>query len=149
MEKQKIDMSPLDGEQMVAAKKLIEYAQRFADEVKQIMVHYKLWHKGFDLKVIVDPQREVLSEDVQFQRWVEDGEGMFRERIERVHDSEKWRTLPYTTSREFIHLFDEQKDGSGTEAGSKAEKDVPADGMWIGADDDSGAVDGRDAVNNG
>ena len=149
MEKQKIDMSRLTGEQMEAAKKLIEYAQRFADEVKQIMVHYKLWHKGFDLKVMVDSQREVLSEDVQFQRWVEDGEGMFRERIERVHDSEKWRTLPFTTSREFIHLFDEQKDGSGTEAGSKAEKDVPADGMWIGADDDSGSVDSRDAVNNG
>lgn len=149
MEKQKIDMSPLDGEQMEAAKKLIEYAQRFADEVKAIMIHNKLWHKGFDLRVIVNPQFEMLSEDVQLQRWVEDGEGMFRERIERVHDSEKWRTLPFTTSREFIHLFDEQKDGSGTEAGSKAEKDVPADGMWIGADDDSGSVDSRDAVNNG
>lgn len=148
MDKQ-IDMSRLTGEQMEAAKKLIEYAQRFADEVKAIMIHNKLWHKGFDLKVIVDSQREVLSEDVQLQRWVEDGEGMFRERIERVHDSEKWRTLPFTTSREFIHLFDEQKDGSGTEAGSKAEKDVPADGMWIGADDDSGSVDSRDAVNNG
>ena len=148
MDKQ-IDMSRLTGEQMVAAKKLIEYAQRFADEVKQIMVHYKLWHKGFDLKVIVDSQREVLSEDVQFQRWVEDGEGMFRERIERVHDDEKWRTLPYTTSREFIHLFDEQKGGSGTEAGSMEKAHVPADGLWIGADDDSGSVDCGDAVNNG
>lgn len=149
MEKQKIDMSPLDGEQMVAAKKLIEYAQRFADEVKAIMIHYKLWHKGFDLRVIVNPQFEMLSEDVQLQRWVSDGEGHYRERIERVHDDEKWRTLPFTTSREFIHLFDEQKDGSGTEAGSKAEKDVPADGLWVGADDDSGSVDSRDAVNNG
>lgn len=149
MEKQPMDMSRLTGEQMEAAKKLIEYAQRFADEVKAIMIHYKLWHKGFDLKLIVNPQAEVLQEDIQFQRWVADGEGFYRERIERVHDREEWRTLPVTTSRELIHLFDEQKDGSGTEAGSKAEKDVPADGMWIGADDDSGSVDSRDAVNNG
>ncbi len=148
MDKQ-IDMSRLTGEQMEAARKLIEYAQRFADEVKAIMIHYKLWHKGFDLRVIVNPQFEMLSEDIQLQRWVSDGEGHYRERIERVHDDEKWRTLPFTTSREFIHLFDEQKGGSGTEAGSKAEKDVPADGMWIGADDDSGSVDSRDAVNNG
>ena len=149
MEKMTMDMSPLDGEQMVAAKKLIEYAQRFADEVKQIMIHNKLWHKGFDLKVMVNPQHEILSEDIQFQRWVADGEGHYRERIERIHDSEKWCTLPFTTSREFIHLFDAEKDGNGTEAGSKAEKDVPADGLWVGADDDSGSVDCGDAVNNG
>lgn len=149
MEKQTMDMSRLDGEQMEAAKKLIEYAQRFADEVKAIMIHYKLWHKGFDLRVIVNPQFEMLSEDVQLQRWVSDGEGHYRERIERVHDDEKWRTLPYTTSREFIHLFDAEKDGNRTPEGSKAEKDVPADGLWIGADDDSGSVDSRDAVNNG
>ena len=142
MEKQKIDMSPLDGEQMVAAKKLIEYAQRFADEVKAIMIHYKLWHKGFDLKVIVDPQREILSEDVQFQRWVEDGEGMFRERIERVHDSEKWRTLPFTTSREFIHLFDDKEDGTGSPEGKADEKPLPPNGLWVGADSNSDPVDG-------
>ena len=149
MEKQKIDMSPLDGEQMVAARKLIEYAQRFADEVKQIMIHNKLWHKGFDLRVIVDPQAEVLQEDIEFQRWVADGEGHYKEKIERIHDNEEWRTLPFTTSREFIHIFDEQEDGSGTPEGSQTEKDVPADGLWIGADDDSGSVDGGDAVNNG
>ena len=149
MEKMTMDMSPLDGEQMVAAKKLIEYAQRFADDLKQFMVHNKLWHKGFDLKILVNPQYEVLNEDIQFQRWVADGEGFYKERIERVHDEEKWRTVPNTTSREFIHLFDEQKDGSGTEARSKAEKDVPADGLWVGADDDSGSVDCGDAVNNG
>ena len=149
MENKKFDMSPLDGEQMVAARKLIEYAQRFSDEVKAIMIHYKLWHKGFELKVLVDPQAENLQEDIQFQRWVADGEGFYKERIERVHDEEKWRTLPITTSREFIHLFDEQKDGSGTEAGDPAEENVPSDGRCADFNYHSDSVDGGDAVNNG
>ena len=144
------DMKPLDAEQMKAARELLLMSQKFADDIKQIMIHSHLWHKGFTLKLHVCPTMEVLTQDIQMYRTVEDGDGLYEEEIERVkgiNEGEKWETNPVCTSREFIHLFDELPDAAGTEAGKEVEKPLPPDGLCIGFDSDSDPVDGRNEIN--
>lgn len=127
MEK-KYDNRPLDAEQMKAARKVMEMSQKFADDMKQFMIHSHLWHKGFTLKFHVCPTMEIYTEDIQLYRTVHDGEGVYEEEIERVKGSveeyENWETNPICTSREFIHLFDTVQDETGTEAGNECEETV-------------------------
>ena len=145
------DMKPLDAEQMKAARELLLMSQKFADDVKQIMIHSHLWHKGFTLKLHISPTMELFTEDIQLYRKVEDGQGLYDEEIERMKGSGEydngWETYATCTSREFIHLFDELPDAAGTEAGKEVEKPLPPDGLCIGSDSDSDPVDGRNEIN--
>lgn len=142
-----MDNTMLTTEQMEVAKKLIEFTQNFSDQVVHIMKNHGLWQKGFELKLRIDPLAECLTEEIQFHRWVEDGEGQFKECVDRVKSQNEmfgkgWYNLPTHTSREFIHLFDEPTDGTGKEKGKTDEKPLPPDGMWVGSDRNSDPVDG-------
>lgn len=125
------DMKPLNAEQMKAVKDLLLMSQKFADNVKEIMIHSKLWHKGFALKLHVIPTMEIFTEDIQMYRKVEDGDGLYDEEIERLRgsgeDDNGWETYPTCTSREFIHLFDAEEDAAGEDAGENCETALPSD----------------------
>lgn len=142
----KMDMTPLSKEQMEVMKKMIGFCQVFAGQIKDIMVHHHLWHKGFTVNLQIDPRLETITESVAVKRKVVDGEGIYEEGIERFRGTHKifneWRTLGCETSREFIHLFDGEKDGEGSPERKADEKPLPPNGLWIGADPNSDPVDG-------
>ena len=141
----KMDMTPLNAEQMVVMKKLIEFGQNWAEQVKTIMVHHNLWHKGFRIQMEVDPRFSTLQMEVKVHRKVIEGDGIYDEQIERYRGpdlGDVWKTLPPCTSREFIHLFDGEENRSGEEEGTASEKPLPADGLWIGDPGDTDTVDG-------
>lgn len=148
--KENYDMKPLNAEQMKAARDLLLMSQKFTDDVKQIMIHSHLWHKGFTLKLHVCPTMELFTHDIQFYRKVEDGEGLYDEEIERMKGSGEydngWETYATCTSREFIHLFDEVQDEAGVEAGEKVKKPLQPDDLLICSDSDSGSVDSRNEM---
>ena len=147
----KMDMTPLTEEQMKVMKKLIGFSQIFAGQIKDIMVHHGLWHKCFKVEIAVDPTMAIFSKEVTVRRKVIDGNGIYDECIDRYCGKEKpfdeWRTCEPATSREFIHLFDAEADGTGAEKGNTSEHPLPADGLWVGTDYDSDPVDSRNAVN--
>ena len=149
--KEIIDMKPLDAEQMKTVHQLMTMSQKFCDDMKQLMIHSHLWHKGFTLKLQVSPSMDLFTEDIQFYRRVEDGDGLYDEEIERMKGSGEydngWETYPVCTSREFIHLFDEKKDATGTEAGEEVKDTVPVDNLCAAVDGCSSALDGRNEVN--
>ena len=126
-----IDMKPLNAEQMKAAREILLMSQKFADDIKQIMIHSHLWHKGFTLKLHVNPTMDIYTQDVQMYRTVEDGDGLYEEEIERLkgigEGNETWETNPVCTSREFIHLFDAVQDEAGTNAGEERNSYLPPD----------------------
>lgn len=142
----KMDMTPLNAEQMAVMKKLIEFGQTWADQVKTIMVHHGLWNKNFTVKTMVTPGFNVLCQTVEVSRKVEDGNAVYDEQICRYKSSENvqnaWDTLSYLTSREFIHLFDGEENGSGEKTVTPPEKPLPADGLWIGDPRNDNPVDG-------
>lgn len=141
-----MDMTPLDAEQMEVMKKMIGFCQIFAGQVKDIMVHHHLWHKGFQVSINIDPRMDTLTEVVEVKRKVMDGKGIYDEGIERFRGTDKmfneWHTLGCETSREFIHLFDDKEDGAGSPEGKADEKPLPPNGLWVGADPNSDPVDG-------
>ena len=147
------DMKPLDAEQMKAARELLTMAQKFSDDVKQIMIHSHLWHKGFTLKLHVCPTMDIYTEDIQMYRTVEDGDGLYEEEIERVkgkgEEYGNWETNPVCTSREFIHLFDGLPDevGAGTEG--KDTDNVPSCDSTVSSGISSGSVDGGNEIDSG
>ena len=151
MEK-KYDNRPLDAEQMKAARQLMEMSQKFADDMKQFMIHSHLWHKGFTLKLHVCPTMEIYTEDVQLYRTVHDGEGVYEEEIERVKGSveeyENWETNPICTSREFIHLFDGLPNEVGAGAEGKDTDNVPSGGSTVSSGINFDFLDSGNEVNN-
>ena len=141
----KVDETPLTEKQMEAAKGLIEFGQAWADQITKIMKNSGLWEKGFTLTCTVDPEADVLTQEVQFYRKVVDGEGFYDEQIVRhkgaVPMFKDWKTLAPSTSREFIHLFDEPQNATGAAEGQNKEHPLPADGLWIGDDPTADPVD--------
>ena len=142
----KMDMTPLNAEQMAVMKKLIEFGQNWADQVKTIMIHHGLWNKNFEVKMTVKPAFEMFCETIEVSRNVTDGDAFYDEKIYRYKPNNKvqnvWDTMSYLTSREFIHLFDAEEDGIGKKEGTASEKPLPADGLWIGGPGDTDTVDG-------
>ena len=147
--KEIMDMKPLNAEQMYTARRILKMSQGFCDEMMATMKDSGLWQKGFTLKLHVCPTMEVLTEDIQMYRTVEDGDGLFEEEIERVkgcNEGEKWETNPICTSREFIHLFDGTQNAAGTGAGKESEKPLPPDSLCVGCYGNTDPVDSRNAV---
>lgn len=132
----KMDMTPLDEEQMKVMKKLIEMNQNWLDQVKKIMINHGLWKKGFTIQLSINPGMKAFAEEISIYRTVIDGDALYDETISMYKGSteifKNWQTLPQATSREYIHLFDTEEDGNGKKKGTASEKPLPADGLWIG-----------------
>ena len=151
MERFKKDMTPLTSKQMETMKKMIGFCQIFAGQIKDIMVHSHVWHKGFKVQIEIDPSLDYFTEWITVTRKVIDGDAIYTEQIDRMcgkaFDFKEWKTNEFTTTREFIHLFDDEKDGTGKEERKTDEKPLPPNGLWIGSDFNSDYVDCRNAVN--
>ena len=150
--KEIMDMKPLNAEQMLTVRQLLTMSQEFSDKVKEIMTVSGIWGKGFTLKLHVCPTMEVLTEDIQMYRTVEDGDGLFEEEIERVRgcdEGEKWETNPVCTSREFIHLFDAVQSTEGTDAGEKRNSYIPPDPLLRDFIHGSHFMDSRNEIDSG
>lgn len=142
------DMTPLDKGQMNAVKYIVTISQQFADRVERIMKQYGMWEKGFRLHVGLCPDLPYYTGAVSVSRTVKDGVGEFEESVQTsrgysVNDN-IWQLTEFSTTREFIHLFDEKKDGDGTEEIPFAEKPLPSDNLWIGSADNDPDVDSRE-----
>ena len=142
----KMDMTPLTDGQKEIMKEIIQVNQIWLDHVKQMMINHGLWDKGFVFRLSISPEATALTEEIKVYRTVVDGEAIYEESINRHKGTDElfkdWKTLSPCTSREFIHLFDDEKSGAGSQDGKADEKPLPPNGLWIGTDPYSGVVDG-------
>ena len=153
MEKFKMDMSPLNEEQMKTMKSLVEYSIEVADRLKQFLTENNLWQKGFRFLIHVNSDLDCYTEAVEFRRTVEDGIGKFNESFEvsrgKGENDNGWNIALNSTSREFIHLLDGEADDSGAEEGTETEKPLPSDGLWVSTDGDPCTMDNWESVTYG
>lgn len=127
----------LSKDQQEALKKMMGFAEVFADQIYTIMKHHGL--DGTDFAINVDPNMKFVTRKIRYGIHSEDDFGQIV-LTRGIYDDEYKPTGK--NSAEYELLFANETVRKAIEERFNREKPLPPDGLWISADRNCDPVDG-------